>query len=524
MRVRISTTLVLAALCASFAAPVLATPPAAPVVTVGAGIKTLQFDWESVPRSNYYELWFKANDGASWIKYSETPAQSPRIRITASVHLLDWRVAKYRVAACNFSGCTNSSELTVTGLATDAVGYFKPPNPGISRGYGMGTAVSADGKAFAVMSGDVIGGVEGIPAVNVYRKNGASWRRNLRVVPSRILPGTAQYFQTSYTPLSLNGDGTVLVLGIPSHTPRGSDMPQHSGAVFVFRYDGTRWNEEQMLESPFEEGYFGWHVDIDDAGELLIATRFAGYGLPYPSTQLGETLAFRHSSAGWTQVAALNVSQGSVGQRQCAQSALSGNGRWLVRACRYSVEVFRTSDWTKSAEFAVGSYSNISEYRGGAIDTNFDGNRIVVRLDDERINMFWKSVSGWRQDGEFRSGTFQRTFAAKIAMSRDGKMVAAGDTSGCHPGAGPVYPPFAYCQGQGSGQVTVFEYRGTHWQPRSYIKPNIEVFQSFGQSVALGDNGRILVVGAPLESSNASGIDGDQTDTSAPERGAVWLY
>jgi hypothetical protein len=45
-----------------------------------------------------------------------------------------------------------------------------------------------------------------------------------------------------------------------------------------------------------------------------------------------------------------------------------------------------------------------------------------------------------------------------------------------------------------------------------------------GHSVALGDNGRILAVGAPFESSAASGIDGDRDDTSAPERGAVWLY
>src|SRR3954471_24264757 len=76
--------------------------PAAPVVTVGADIKQLQFDWEQVPSSNRYELWFKANDAAPWVEYTEIPAaQTARIRINVSAHLLDWRVAKYRVAACN---------------------------------------------------------------------------------------------------------------------------------------------------------------------------------------------------------------------------------------------------------------------------------------------------------------------------------------------------------------------------------------------------------------------------------------
>lgn len=38
-----------------------AAPPAAPAVTSAADIKQLQFDWQIAPRSNYYELWFKAD-------------------------------------------------------------------------------------------------------------------------------------------------------------------------------------------------------------------------------------------------------------------------------------------------------------------------------------------------------------------------------------------------------------------------------------------------------------------------------
>src|SRR4051812_7070343 len=76
--------------------------PAAPAATVGADLKQLQFDWDQVPGSNRYELWFKANDAAPWVEYTEVrAAQTPRIRINVSVHLLNWRVAKYRIAACN---------------------------------------------------------------------------------------------------------------------------------------------------------------------------------------------------------------------------------------------------------------------------------------------------------------------------------------------------------------------------------------------------------------------------------------
>src|SRR3954465_6104033 len=46
-----------------------AAKPAVPAVTVGAaGMKQLQFDVQPVAGASYYELWFRANGGASWVK------------------------------------------------------------------------------------------------------------------------------------------------------------------------------------------------------------------------------------------------------------------------------------------------------------------------------------------------------------------------------------------------------------------------------------------------------------------------
>jgi hypothetical protein len=42
--------------------------------------------------------------------------------------------------------------------------------------------------------------------------------------------------------------------------------------------------------------------------------------------------------------------------------------------------------------------------------------------------------------------------------------------------------------------------------------------------VALSGSGLTLAVGAPYEDSAATGVDGDRTDTSRPEAGAVFLY
>src|SRR5262245_50914267 len=164
---------------AAFAVTARAAAPAAPHITVGADIKQLQFDWAQVSGSNTYELWFKANNGADWVKYTQiSAAMTPRIRINASVHLLDWRQARYRVAACNPSGCTNSNEVGVAELPLDAMGYFKPNAAGNNNGFGMNVALSADGRTFAVLTGETIGSAQFSAVVHVYRKTTptSGWR------------------------------------------------------------------------------------------------------------------------------------------------------------------------------------------------------------------------------------------------------------------------------------------------------------------------------------------------------------
>jgi hypothetical protein len=53
---------------------------------------------------------------------------------------------------------------------------------------------------------------------------------------------------------------------------------------------------------------------------------------------------------------------------------------------------------------------------------------------------------------------------------------------------------------------------------------NTEASDIFGSTLALSADGNTLAVGVQAEDSAATGIDGDQTDNSAPDSGAVYLY
>ena len=76
-----------------------------------------------------------------------------------------------------------------------------------------------------------------------------------------------------------------------------------------------------------------------------------------------------------------------------------------------------------------------------------------------------------------------------------------------------------------SGAVYVFTRRGNAVTQQAYIKAsNPGDGANFGSSVALSRDGNTLAVAAYYESSNATGINGNQADRSIPEAGAVYIF
>jgi len=116
-------------------------------------------------------------------------------------------------------------------------------------------------------------------------------------------------------------------------------------------------------------------------------------------------------------------------------------------------------------------------------------------------------------------------FAKSIALSRDGSTLAVGahfEDSGATGIDGDQSDDSA----QAAGAVYVFvRNEADEWSPQAYIKAsNTDASDFFGWSIALDGNGDTLAVGAIGESSDATGIDGDQSDESAPGAGAVYVF
>jgi hypothetical protein len=65
--------------------------------------------------------------------------------------------------------------------------------------------------------------------------------------------------------------------------------------------------------------------------------------------------------------------------------------------------------------------------------------------------------------------------------------------------------------------------QGTKWTQQAYLKAsNTEADDNFGCSVAVSDD--TAVIGAESESSNATGVNGNQANNSANNAGAAYIF
>ena len=111
-----------------------------------------------------------------------------------------------------------------------------------------------------------------------------------------------------------------------------------------------------------------------------------------------------------------------------------------------------------------------------------------------------------------------------VALSADGATLAVG-AIGESSNATGIDGVETDQSAVGAGAVYVFAQVGGTWSQQAYIKAsNPHQQDAFGTAVALSADGSTLVVGAPNEPSGATGINGDQTDRSANEAGAVYVF
>jgi len=238
------------------------------------------------------------------------------------------------------------------------------------------------------------------------------------------------------------------------------------------------------------------------------------------------------------------------------------NARYLLQACdengcSSSSEVSTLGGMLSAIAYVKASNTGASDWFGWSVALSGDGNTLAVGASQEASNatgistdgsgeannsavnsgavyVFSRSAvdSSWSQQAYVKASNTgaEDWFGDSVALSGDGNTLAVGAyledsnaTGISTDGSGE-----ADNSAGASGAVYVFSRSGGSWSQQAYVKAsNTGESDQFGYSVALGDDGNTLAVGAYLESSNATGISTDgsgEADNSADWAGAVYVF
>src|SRR5690349_7378033 len=191
--------------------------PAAPVVTVGANLKELVFDWDPVPGAGAYWLLERTTGDRYFHTIGERiSAKQTRATVPVAIHIQEWDVARYIVMACNPAGCTRSAEIFPRDQMLDAIGYLKASNTDPQDHFGAAMALSADGTTLAIAADQHGSANQG--AVYVFRRSGRRWAQEALLRRDVAEPGDflgGGMTTAGQNTLAISEDGSVLAVGAP---------------------------------------------------------------------------------------------------------------------------------------------------------------------------------------------------------------------------------------------------------------------------------------------------------------------
>jgi len=433
-------------------------------------------------------------------------------------------------AAGNSSGLVTDSWIYQFNPAWIQQAYVKASQVSNADNFGSVTAIDQDllvvgspqedSNLTTIQNGGPFSTDEGATnagAVYVYRRSGVNWTQT-----TFIKALNAQLSDFFGQAIAVSGD--TIVVGAPFEDSSSTTITNgptfswdegssNSGAVYVYRYDGSVWTLEAFIKAPNSVANikFGTSVAIDKdtivvgapfedapaSGPLATApstTSLADAGAAYVFTRTGTTWSFQYylksNNADSTDYFGLNV-------------AVHGD----------TVAVGVPFEDSNQATITNGTSSSGDNTYG----------------DSGAVYIFARSGVVWTQQAFLKAPNVGAgdEFGDSISIFENHLVVgawneASSDTSISNGTSASSNNSFS-----SSGAAYVFYRSGSNWSHQAFLKPsnNVSAGMNFGSSV--GIFGSTIVVGAALERSNAVTPSYGSTasnNTSLPNAGAAYVF
>lgn len=423
----------------------------------------------------------------------------------------------YMLQALRGGTYQSMGEVAVTGSLAEAVGYFKASNTEEIDGFGFSVALSGDGLTLAVGTPFESSGATGAwhpsdPDYYISQQDNSALGSGAVYVFSYV---DGYWDQEAYIKawnaesgdefgavVALSYAGDTLAVGAAGEDGNGIDgesdnsIPD-SGAVYIYTRTGDIWDPELYAKTfnPGMDDLFGWALALSDDG-LTFAASAPGEdsnGDPNDDSiaDSGAVYVFDRDILGWYQQDYLKASVIDGYDSFGNALAMSEDGSVL----------------------AVGYFSEdsagIDPYDNSAPDSG-------------AVAVFSRTGSIWNAPVYLKASNAEEDdlFGISISLSSNGLILAVGaigeDGNGLNQSSNSI---------PDSGAVYIFEDSGGTWSQTDYIKAyNVDTLDEFGGAVSLSGDGISLAVGAGLEDSGDIGLEGDSSDNSVEDSGAVYLF
>jgi len=379
--------------------------------------------------------------------------------------------------------------LTIDPLAQQA--YLKASNTDAGDEFGMSVALSGntaivgawkeDSNASGVNGNQADNSLADAGAAYIFVRNGTTWTQQA-------------YLKASNPQAGANFGYSVAVLGdtalIGAHNE--SNVAGYSGAAYVFVRSGSTWSQQAYLKKVSPETWDQFGNSVALSGETALVGSH-GDNSSYTIQDSGAAYVFVRSGTTWTQQAYLPNPSPDWNDLFGTSVALSGDTALIS--------------------------NHIADSNASGVNGNQADNSLT---DAGAAYVFVRNGTTWTQQAYLKASNpgAGDQFGYPVTLSGDTAMIGAHREDSNATG---VNGNQTNDDAQDAGAAYVFIRNGTTWTQQAYLKAsNAEANDLFGLAMTL--SGNIAIVGAYQEDSNATGINGNQTNNDAQDAGAAYVF
>ncbi|MES2922110.1 MAG: hypothetical protein V4819_11215, partial [Verrucomicrobiota bacterium] len=303
---------------------------------------------------------------------------------------------------------------------------------------------------------------------------------------------------------------------------QADNSAQSAGAVYVFVRNGTSWSQQAYLKASNTEAgdQFGGALAVDGDTVIVGADRESSSASGVNGNQAdnsrpnaGAAYVFVRNGTTWVQQAYLKAALPDL----FFGNSVAISGETAVVADRGHPYVFVRNGQTWSQQ----TYLSGPGWVGQLYHVKLSGDTMLFSV-ASTVHIVARSGTSWTPQAQLTAppGFGNAGFGWSAAISGDTVVVGSyGESSNATGVNGNQLNNSA----PGAGAAYVFLRSGTTWSQQAYLKAsNSEAGDNFGGSVDI--SGDTVAVGAVAEDSSSAGVNGDQTNNSAMNSGAAYVF